>query len=503
MYSINFIRNILKKYIQNKIDKFIIYPFGANGMNVKNVLKDCFELEPDFIVDNEYSKYNSEIITKEELKKVYQKDMYIILTIEDYSKNTEIMNELSTFVPFPNLINLLQENNKTVGGVNSKGFLIRDFLPMPKQDAGIKVRIVSSVPTIWNSISTMCQAFKEDPLFDILIIGLKGGVEHVKRYGYKYIVWDEYRIEDDEPDILILTNAYDRILNPDNCRKYAKVIFAVSGTVIKYDASIDKYWEEIRAGYGICNPDYYLFDSYLYNEILQSDYYSEKIIEMGNAKFDGIYNAMKKKDYISGWEKLKGKTTVLWAEGHGVSTLYEQMRQVTFDLYAKTIFEYANNNPEMGIIFRPHRGFILDMLRNGFWNENDLEYLKEYCGDSPNIVFDDTETYENAFSIVDGILVSAYCGIIYSALPTLKPICACYRSKEDLPCDPIILDNYYAAYDSKDIVDFLNMVKNEQDPMFALRSGICKKYIKYFDGKNGWRTKEFIKNKYCEKYEVC
>lgn len=78
--------------------KFIIYPFGVNGVNVKNVLKDCYDLEPCFIVDNEYYRYNHNIINDDILKNVYQKEMYIILTIENEETNSEILKKfLSLF----------------------------------------------------------------------------------------------------------------------------------------------------------------------------------------------------------------------------------------------------------------------------------------------------------------------------------------------------------------------------------------------------------------------
>ena len=33
---------------------------------------------------------------------------------------------------------------------------------------------------------------------------------------------------------------------------------------------------------------------------------------MGNAKFDGIYEACKEKKYKGDWQKLKGKKVILW-----------------------------------------------------------------------------------------------------------------------------------------------------------------------------------------------
>lgn len=503
MKNINYIRDVLKKYIDQRIERFIIYPFGANGINVKNVLKEFFDLEPSLVVDNEYSKYNSNIINKEELKNVYQKEMYLILTIENTRINFEMVKELSEFIPVENIINLFPQKKITV---SDKGFLLKDFLPLPKVLTAdnrlinkIKVRIVHNTPSIWNSICTICQAFKDDQLFDVLFIGmggLGGGVEHVGKYGYKYVVWNDYLVEQDKPDILILTTMFEKVVNPNECRKCAKLIVAASGLVIKYKNSVEEYWESQEKGFGVCQPDYYLLDSYIYNEVKASPYFSDKIIEMGNAKFDGIYQAVQKKQYRNGWEKLKGKKVVLWAEGHGVGISDELMKQVTFDLYAKTIFEYANDHHEIGIIFRPHLAFIQEMFDCEFWTENDLKRFKQYCEESPNIVFDDTDSYNYAFSIADGILTSAYCGIIYSSLPLLKPICVCYRSREDISYEAEMVKNYYSVYENKEIIDFLEMVKGGYDPMFELRKGLNDKYIKCFDGGNGNRIKEFIKNKY-------
>ena len=110
MYDVNFIRDSLRKYIDKKLDKFIICPFGINGVNTRNILKDYFDLTPCFIVDNEYSKYNSAIINKHMLKDVWQQDMYIIITIENASENMRIVKEILEFIPISNIINLKSEN---------------------------------------------------------------------------------------------------------------------------------------------------------------------------------------------------------------------------------------------------------------------------------------------------------------------------------------------------------------------------------------------------------
>lgn len=62
---------MIRKTIQNCVDdgwkKFIIFPFGANGMCVKHVLQEAFGITDFVIVDTELSKYNPKIKSVEEL----------------------------------------------------------------------------------------------------------------------------------------------------------------------------------------------------------------------------------------------------------------------------------------------------------------------------------------------------------------------------------------------------------------------------------------------------
>ena len=511
MNDLNYIRSLLKTYIDRKVNKFIIYPFGVNGVKVKNILKDYFNLEPLFIVDNEYSRYNPKIISGLGLKKFYQDDMYIILTVENETINKEIFLELSGYISPDRIINLKKTDDYNKRGIahGSLGFLLKDFLPpvqnrIEKNTNKIKVRIVQSSPTIWNAINTVCNAFREDCLYDVLIIigGWKNSemVKIIDHWGYRWIMLDEYQGEIDKPDILVLCG---HLLNKFNglldCRRYVKLVVVVYWSVVRYAHTVEEFWINLQNDFDIYRPDYYLFDSLQYKEIEESKYYSEKIIEMGNAKFDGIYQGIQEKKYPDLWKKLEGKTTVLWATSHGINENMDISPTLTFDLFAKTFFEYANNNPEMGFILRPAMAFLEELLKYGFWSENDIKFLKEYCTNSPNIIFDDTENYDNAISISDGVITDGFCGIVCSALPTLKPICATFRSKEAIPWHKELLDSLYLAYEIEDFINFLEMVKNKSDFMLEQRKISSEKFVKNFDGQNGWRIKEFIKEKYNER----
>ena len=495
----------LGKFIEKGIDKFIIYPFGSNGVNVKNILSDYYNIEPILIVDNEYMKFNPHIVSFRMLKEGYDPAAYIILTIEDEIVNRNMMSELQAFVPVTQIINLLDLKKKEADLYH---FHLDSFLPSLRYDREtisravhkrLKVRFVNPSGSTWNSIKTICQAFQSDNNYDVLLITgeyvADNVLEEIEKDGFRCVKWNQYKVEDDFPDVLVLNHPYDRMTQIKDCRKYCKLIIVASMQLIRYAYSMEAFWEIQREAFERFRPDYYLFDSLLYNEIIRSKYDSEKkIIEMGNAKFDGIFNACREKKYEDSWKKLENKKTVLWTTDHGVCGKYVS-REVTFDLYARAIFEYADKNPEIGLIFRPHSTFISEMLKNHLWSEEDLEILKKYCQRSSNLVFDDNVTYDNAYSVADGIITDAFCGITCSALPTLKPICLTYRHKDDLPYHQDLADCYYAAYSKEDIISFFELIKNEKDHMLEKRKKALKEYIKHFDGKNGERIKAFIVEK--------
>lgn len=521
MFEINNICKIIKGYIDEKVEQFIIYPFGVNGLNTKNILMDFFNLHPCYIVDNEYSKYNQEIIDSSELKSVYKEDMCVILTIENKEANQLLEKELLEFVPRENIMNLLvlslEHRNTITEKFNGIGFRIADFITTncinninKSKERKIKVRIAHSNPNMWNSLLSVCRAFYKDSRFDLIIIVSsasdnfrKKSIAQIQKNGFKFCVWDEYRVEYDVPDILILSNPYDKVAEEGGrYRKYTSLVVVYSYDLIIYSGlrSVEEFWEYQQRGYEKSNPDYYLFDSLIYKELHNSHLFTNKIIEIGNAKFDTIYTAIREKKYLDGWEKLKNKTTVLWTTSHGIHSKGFQPN-LTFDLYAKTIFEYVSNNQELGVIFRPHSSLIEELLINDIWSEHDYNYFKEFCRNSTNIVYDDTDNYDLAFSIADGILTDACCGIICSALPTLKPICAVYRSKESYVNNRDLLENYYSVFENNDIIKYFDMLRNKDDTMLQQRKKAMKKYVKSFDGKNGYRIKEFILNKFCEKFK--
>lgn len=516
MFNEKFLREQIKEQIDKGNRDFIIFPYGTNGMNVKRCLEECFSIEPVMIIDKEYSKYSPKIMDFEYLRLNYKENMTVFLTIENTLINAELYRQLVSFISREQIVNLIHSSSfskvdeKAISNEEDEfeKFSLDYFIPNFRQkpvyhnsdNQKIRVRFYHSEYIYWNSIKSIYHAFRMDDKYDLCII-LKSHDEleknQMKREKCSYVMLSEYDVKKDMPDVLILSNLWDDTYIA-NCRKYTKLIIAVPLSIIRYTYSLDGFWSRIRKGFGYYHPDYFLFDSLLYNEIKESKYNSKKIIEMGNAKFDGIYiESAKEKVFPEQWEKLKGKKVIFWTIDHGIKD-GRIAAHVTFNLYAKAIFEYALNHPDIGIIMRFHRGFMYEMLENHCWSREDVDILHDYCNKTSNIVWDESDSYDLAYSLADAILTEVLCGIICSALPTLKPVCVLYKDKQIKSAHPELTDCYYSAYSEQDLISFFDMVKENDDPMYDLRVEASQKYIKHFDGKNGERIKAFIEEKYFE-----
>lgn len=365
-----------------------------------------------------------------------------------------------------------------------------------------KVRVLAHTHTTWNVLEPICHAFVKDESYDLLfILNAEYGTALMRNIlienAYPYISSDKYDLNTDCPDVLLISHPRENVLlNGD--RKYVKLVIAATSTLTRYAQSLSEFWHWSYIGYERFEPDFYLFDSLMYNEMLGTEYESQKIVEMGNAKFDGIYRALQKGRDELGWPKLRNKKVILWATDHGV---YDGAisDDISFDIFAKDIFKYFAEQTDVGLIFRPHSTFVQEMLRYGYWTQDDINDMKQMMAQSENIVWDDRLTYENSYAFCDGILADPYCGILCSALPTLKPMCILYRSKNIKPLHPEISECQYSAYNIEEIYRFIEMIVEGTDYKFDLRKNVSDKLILHFDGQNGERIKKFVD----EKLEEC
>lgn len=84
----------IKECIEQKLDagfrKFIIFPFGDVGMQVKEVLRSAYGIDTEYVLDNNLCKYNSDINSLEFLDNVSCSKLCAILA----STNPDVYGEL-------------------------------------------------------------------------------------------------------------------------------------------------------------------------------------------------------------------------------------------------------------------------------------------------------------------------------------------------------------------------------------------------------------------------
>ena len=140
------------------------------------------------------------------------------------------------------------------------------------------------------------------------------------------------------------------------------------------------------------------------------------------------------------------------------------------------------------------------MMNAGVWDEQDIKSMKDYIQSTSNIILDELDDYNISYNNMDAVLTDVQCHICCSALPMKKPIGIMYRPGENVSSNaPEIAEILYNLRSEEQVVDFLNMVRNGEDPMEERRIEAIPRFVKHFDGNNSNRVIDFLKSKIDER----
>lgn len=508
--------------------KFIIYPFGENGFQIKQVLKEYFGIDPYMIIDNKWSKYNSNIVNIRELARADVDNAYALLGAEDDFLNKKMYKELSEVFPEERIINFkpsydsnLQEVSEIYERLNARNlFPYADFLTADLKDKNKKINLVFYIKyaaSSWGGIKSLYDCFLKDDKYHVAVVPSRADSETYIQENMKRLQKDKVEIIDEDnllehlnPDVVIVTG-YAPMM--ESCSlAAARILGGAKLSIGIYNRLLDVGFHEDgrhiernmnRGSMALC--DYCIADASLYRMITKdmSETQKGKYIELGHPKFDHVWGALHKNDYPSAWEKLKGKKVILWAPVHGLNGNGVGWWWYTFDIYAKHIIDYAVRHEEIGLIIRLQNVLVWELLELGIWKDKELEVIRKYCEESRNIVFDENSSYANAYSIMDGVITDSLASVEHTALPTMKPICIVHRNSAKDKAEAArmpLLQNYedilYHAYSLEDIDTFFGYIASGEDPMFGIRRKKMGDYVKSCDGKNAQRIKDFIEKKY-------
>lgn len=365
----------------------------------------------------------------------------------------------------------------------------------------IKVRIVYPAGTSWNNIHTLYESFILDDRFQtyILVDNETRFINIMDKVGCKYITLDEYDIRKDRPNIFVATSysSTEPEISFPGCRDFADRVYAVFPNAVMNEKNKDIHWKYVSDAYKYLKPDFYFCDPLPYEDL--KGYIDNKhLIKMGNPQFDEIFREVGRQHPVpETWSKFNDKIVFLWATDHGINESYPK-NGFTIDLYLGPMIEYFNNHTELGLIFRPHPEFIREMLKKGkFWTADEVQQIKNYMKNSPNMIWDDTHDYCCSYDTCDALIVDANCSITTTFLATGKPICRLLRYDiQEWLISPSLYDCYYYARGMEECDRFIKDICEGNDPKYEQRQLACKKAILHFDGKNGQRIKDFITSDY-------
>lgn len=417
-------------------------------------------------------------------KRFVKMALYILKTIrttpETYAYHIHQKMDVDSFLP--------KDQELLPTGVPMSDLLV----PTDKK----RVRIVYPSGTSWSCIGTLYEALLRDERYQVYVIteNYPNYLRVMANKGCSFINLDNYDLREDKPDVLILTSySYtDPRLRLADIHQYAGKVLALFPNVVINEADMEEHWRWVRNAYAVVNPDYYLFDC-LPHKFSEGYIPAEKAVRMGCPIFDELYEKLQKTDEHPAYAKLKGKRTFLWATDHGLNETHP-IEGLAIDVYIKDMFAYFSVHPECGLILRLHPYLKREILESGaFWTENDFRKLKEYCDNSPNIVWDEVPDYSYAFLASDAMLVDMNCGFLISYLCTGKPICRLMRDDMEVhSIHPEMMDVFSYAKCFADCERFIADVVSGIDEKADLRQHAFKESVLHFDGGNGQRVKDFV-----------
>ena len=100
----------IKECIEPKLDagfrKFIIFPFGEVGMQVRDVLRSVYGIETEYVLDNHLCKYNPDIKALEFLDKLSTGGYCVVLASTNPNIYGELKKELQRYFADENIAEL-------------------------------------------------------------------------------------------------------------------------------------------------------------------------------------------------------------------------------------------------------------------------------------------------------------------------------------------------------------------------------------------------------------
>ncbi|MCI8378506.1 MAG: hypothetical protein HFH72_08295 [Lachnospiraceae bacterium] len=444
-----------------------------------------------------------EVIDKEHLLQI-KDEVEVIITSNKYE---EILKELADLglhnckiYSIKKSAYSLEEYQKLKNSVRSA--MLQYFGEMPvssfektyhkENKQGRKIAFVLYSHTDWIVIASLMKNAGDEHCYCIVLNHNYELMEELKAKGVEAYYAEEYRIEEDLPDIVIYDSdwySYDGYsIAPENAKKFAKRLVLIPIDMVVYAGSnVSKLAKEyLRQNADLCfvNPDFYMkFKPYQNNLVME-----------GNPKFDHIYEKITGEDIKipDEWKrKMNGKKVIMWATSHG---LYDRFisPSYTFDIWVNDIMDYFRTHREYVLLFRPTPLIFQDLITAGVCNYNECRRFEKAFEAEENFIFDYTPDYGLAYKVSDALLCCPN-GMLLSYLPTKKPIVYTATARMNYSfTDDKLIENYYIVRNAKELNYAIDEIFHQGDPLYKKRMETVERYVPKFDGRIGERIMKRI-----------
>ena len=380
--------------------------------------------------------------------------------------------------------------------------------------------------SMWTSFESIYQCAASDPDCQASVVPIPyyeigdSLKEPVMRYegdclptGVPIVKWEDYRLEEERPDIIFIHNPYDDGNNltsvhpfyySSNLKKYTQcLVYSPYFTFSRYTRGrSDGYYMTS----GTVNADKILVQSEFVKEIYKSyGYPEEKLVALGSPKMDAVVKGISRPvEMPEEWKEKLSEKTVFLLNTHlsYFPSGSQYVGHYGFDFaqrYHNQLMKAILDKPEYGLIWRPHP-LLSTMLEARF--PQCLAYvqdLEKRIEEADNCVIDRSGDYRAAFSCSDA-LITTYSSLINEYMATGKPIMVFQTKPTDEGGErsPVDLRTCYFLF-KKDggmpFGKFLAMVARGEDPKKEERMQMLhKKAFANLDGTAGEKIYAYLKD---------
>ncbi|MBB1198991.1 glycosyl transferase [Enterobacteriaceae bacterium 89] len=358
----------------------------------------------------------------------------------------------------------------------------------PRSTTGpIKVDFYFQWPPGWTNFESVIDAMRANPAFDCRIVvvpylnwkatDLRGDIQRqiLKERGLKYVGFEDYQLDDRQPDVVFLQNPYDEA-RPEAFRSEYLVQRGVHIAYIPYALDTGIGEESMIYQYNLqCqNLASWIFarsERHKAEFAIQCRAGNGHVHVTGHPKFDDY----DRRYHIDASRPANSVKTFLWTPHFVLPG--DQKMYTTFTLYSQAMLRLIERE-DIHLIVRPHPLFKQWIGEAAPLAQRHYQQLLEASASRENVTWDTGPDYAASFARSDALIADAG-SFLLEYLPSKKPIL--YLTHESCHGLNRTADFIYNAYDvarrEEDIFRFVDNVVQGLDPMRPHRERVLREEL--------------------------